>query len=103
MKLLQLNVFFRLPDDFEGDDVDALELMLKHRKERREAGTNPTVSMDESVGHDSATDIFNAWIGLQDPEYKKTEFKLVGVSGAYKQEDGEWKLLSGSEGFQIDG
>lgn len=83
-----MNVFFRLPDDFVGDEIDALEELVKYRKIARE---NPktTVSMDEDLNTDSSKVIYDAWILFQDPEYDKTEYKLFGTGGAFvKKTDG---------------
>ena len=35
MKLLHLNIYFKLPDNFEGDENDAIEEMLKYRRSEK--------------------------------------------------------------------
>jgi len=35
MKLLQLDMYFKLPDNFEGDHADALQLLADYAKETK--------------------------------------------------------------------
>ena len=55
MKILHLNLLYILPDDFSGDTNDAIEALLKHRREKGD--NSETLVLDFS--EEEATFLYN--------------------------------------------
>lgn len=53
MKMLSLNIYYKLPDNFDGDMNDAIEHMLKYRRSEK----NHT----DNFKHDPVQDIYANW------------------------------------------
>lgn len=82
MKLLQLNICFKLPDNFEGDENDAIQTLLDYRRsEKNHKGDyqyNPNL------------DIYDNWWEM----VNTTDRVLMGSMGMYElNENGEWDEL----------
>ena len=76
MKVLSMHMNFQLPDDFEGDLNDALEELVKYRKDK--GLTNPTedptpeYNEEENKILNSAVDIawHHFWLNIKDGVHK---------------------------------
>lgn len=82
MKLLTLNIHFKLPDNFEGDEDDAIQALLDYR--RSEKNHNSDYRYNPNLG------IYDNWWEM----VHNTDRTLLGTLGVYKLNDkGEWEEL----------
>jgi hypothetical protein len=84
MKAFKLNMHFRLPDDFTGDLNDAIECMLKYRKDLNKGHSgifeiDPEISQYENfMGMITTTDrvlLADTWMGIYNTEENKWEWE----------------------------
>jgi len=88
MKILHLNTYFQLPDSFEGDVNDAIEELLKYRKEKKLS----SFKLNEEPAKD--------WDDMTQPEKWnyfceaiKDGYKHVGHASFSEFADGDWNKL----------
>ena len=90
MKMLQTNILFQLPDDFEGDDLnEALEEFIKYRRNKNSNSLKEAHETTSDVSEDiSMYDSFMNMIRSDGDDKDKT----LHASGIYKlSDDGkEW-------------
>lgn len=88
MKILHMNLYFELPDDFEGSFNDALAEVIKYRKSKN----NPR--MPESGGSlNYVKDTIQSDLWERFLKAKSEGFKLHGLSAMQEYKDGEWSRL----------
>jgi hypothetical protein len=89
MKCLHLNIYFKLPDDFNGDLNNAIEELLEYRKKPK--------PKSEFIGDRSLTNYENWWKMINE-----TESKLFGeFSVSELDESGNWTYID-EKSYDID-
>jgi hypothetical protein len=78
MKNLHLNIYYKLPDDFEGDTNDAIEHMLNYRRGEK----NHKVDFK----YDPSKDVYDNWWEM----VNTTDRVLLGQYALSELGDGEW-------------
>jgi len=80
MKVLHVNCYFHLPDDFKGTRADALRLMADYDRDNR-----TILPTDRPfTGHDPGWSAFWKWIGMGK--------RLRGDLSVQELADGKWKI-----------
>jgi hypothetical protein len=78
MKNLHLNIYYKLPDDFEGDTNDAIEHMLNYRRGEK--------NHKDDFKHDPDKDVYHNWWEM----VNTTDRVLLGKYSLLEYTDGEW-------------
>jgi hypothetical protein len=82
MKYLKLDIHYKLPDDFEGDENDAIEHLLKYRRSEK-------LHKIDFI-HDPNEDLYSNWWKM----INTTDRVLFGKVSLSKLVDNEWETLN---------
>ncbi len=87
MKILKLDICFKLPDDYNSSDLnDALEELIKYRKNLN-LNENPNEVSDNII--DEKLSVYDNWWNL----IHTTSMKLHGSVSICALENNEWKPI----------
>ena len=93
MKVLTIDIHFKLPDDFEGGLTEALEEYVKYRKENNlPAMPDPEGEVKTNISHDEYTS--NRWKTFL--EAIKEGKKVYGMFDVSKLVDDKWEDIKGN-------
>lgn len=93
MKIAHINIFFELPDEFEGDYNDILMEIIKYRKDNKlppypeEVVDKPTETEAKAI-YDSSKFLWNRFLNALEHDYK-----ICGAVSLSELKDGKWTHL----------
>ena len=93
MKVLHLNLYYQLPDDFDGTYEDAILQYLEYRKQKGYLPNSPIAIETDKNFEDPLVHWEEFWNAIHTTEYKSTVcFSLTELN----QEDNTWiNMLEG--------
>lgn len=94
MKILQIAGYFLLPDDFNGTNEDALDLLVEYRKNKGYTG-NKTGQIRPDATFDNMWETFIYCV-------ENTEFKWTGDINTQTLTDNGWVMTEREEIFKED-